>query len=327
MILVLGVAEDPHVSRVLNCIEDAGGVDVEVLDFQAETEFELNTSENGIVQLKVAGRQIHEHALIWDRGKIVPNSFYYPKHDDDSNGFIAQEWRALYQLVCYLNAGRVVNSRESRVCQIKPYQQRMAALAGFPVPATLISNDASQISTFHFEHGSKSILKSLSGGSVTQLSPEGNTSCVIMTVPVTSENLESAAPDQFESCPHFFQKQLEKAFELRVVVVDSHVLAYHIDSQKEKIAEVDWRRGQFVLDFRPYEINDELRVKLLSYMKVAGLFAGSFDLVVDKQGITWFIECNQDGQWVWLDDIDNGAIAHAYARGLHQKSLELTKAA
>lgn len=54
-------------------------------------------------------------------------------------------------------------------------------------------------------------------------------------------------------------------------------------------------------------------------MLALGLFSGSFDLIVDRDGQYWFLECNQDGQWSWLDVVVDGAIADAFAHPFAQR--------
>jgi hypothetical protein len=34
---------------------------------------------------------------------------------------------------------------------------------------------------------------------------------------------------------------------------------------------------------------------------------------VDPEQQVWFLECNQDGAWGWLDDIVEGAVTRAFA--------------
>ena len=54
-------------------------------------------------------------------------------------------------------------------------------------------------------------------------------------------------------------------------------------------------------------------------MKLYNLFTGSFDMIVDKQGNHWFLECNQNGAWGWLDDIVKGRITEAFADAFERK--------
>jgi len=39
----------------------------------------------------------------------------------------------------------------------------------------------------------------------------------------------------------------------------------------------------------------------------------AYVLILDTEQQVWFLECNQDGAWGWLDDIAEGAITRAFA--------------
>jgi hypothetical protein len=324
-LVVLGLNTDTHVSRVIHKIAAQHKTNIHVVDFLTPSRFSILTEESGELSVKLDNCCVPKNSLVWDRVKINAHSprYYFPEASE-FNGFLAQEWRALYRLICKLFESTTVNSRLSRVCLSKPFQQIVAANSGFLVPPTLVSNSYVKISQFVERFQGRTILKTLSGASVTEIKETGIRSNAVLTLAVTSADIEQAESAQFVSCPHFFQQEIDKAYELRVVVVAQQVLAYHIDSQKEEIARVDWRKGQQILKFTRTEISDELREKILKFMRSMNLFTGSLDLIVDKEGKEWFLECNPDGQWLWLDDLDNGAISDAFAQELQSKAIEVT---
>lgn len=323
-LIVLGLKNDPHVSRVIDKIAAQNKTNVHVVDFLTQSKFCIITEESGTFSVKVENCLMPKNSLVWDRVKIIPNSrvYYFPS-ENDLNGFLAQEWRALYRLICTLYESTTVNSRLSRLCLSKPFQQIVAARAGFSVPNTLVSNNRAAISKFVATCNGRTVLKTLSGGAVTEIKETGNRSSAVLTLAVTLSDIENADSAQFVSCPHFFQQEIEKSYELRVVVVSKQVLAYHVDSQKERIAQLDWRRVQHIIKFTRIDISAELSEKILVFMESMNFFTGSLDLIVDKGGKVWFLECNPDGQWLWLDDLDNGAISDAFAAELQARALKV----
>ncbi|MGF1457140.1 MAG: hypothetical protein ACFB6R_17410 [Alphaproteobacteria bacterium] len=52
---------------------------------------------------------------------------------------------------------------------------------------------------------------------------------------------------------------------------------------------------------------------MLDFLKLGGLHFGSFDLVVDPEGVYWFLACNTQGQWFWLDETIDYVISEAFA--------------
>ncbi|GER08610.1 hypothetical protein GCM10007972_23490 [Iodidimonas muriae] len=145
---------------------------------------------------------------------------------------------------------------------------------------------------------------------------------------VSLEDIKCASGEEFKLCPHFFQENIKKDFELRIVYIDGVFYAFRIDSQIHEYYATDWRRSNQILDFIPYELPDSVREKLTVFMHNMGLFSGSIDMIVDPQGEYWFLECDQDGQWAWLDSIVEGAIsdtfAHAFKYKLEEMSCELS---
>jgi hypothetical protein len=321
VLVILGTRTDPHVDRVVREVERRGNTQVFVLDYHADTRFSLEEDSAGRNVFRINGITLPDRYLIWDRTKLLPGTELYIRGGDEaSSGYAAQEWRAFYKLLCGLNRGRVVNSLESRSCMIKPYQQAIAASVGFRVPPTLVSNDKSSVQAFQGQNGHRLIMKSVSGGKVGTVADGGeNVPYVVMTMRVSPEDLEAAAPEEIAFCPHFFQREIEKSHELRVVVVDDRVLAFRIDSQDHELSSLDWRKGIEVAGFAAVSLDEGTVAQIRAFMGRMGLFTGSLDLIVDPEQQVWFLECNQDGAWGWLDDIAEGAIARAFADGFARR--------
>jgi hypothetical protein len=321
VLLILGSRTDSHVERVAREVESRGNAQVFVLDYLDGTRFSLEEDTAGRIVFRINGITLPDRYLIWDRMKILPGTELYLRGDDESaRGYAAQEWRAFYKLVCGLNRERVINSLESRICMIKPYQQAIAASVGFRVPPTLISNDKDSVQAFQRQNGDRLIMKSVSAGKVTPAGDGGETiPYCVMTMQVSPEDLETATPEEIAYCPHFLQQEIPKSHELRVVVVDGRVLAFRIDSQKHELTSLDWRKGMEVASFSPVSLDDGTIARIQAFMSRMGLFTGSLDLIIDPEEQVWFLECNQDGAWGWLDDLVESAITRAFADGFARR--------
>ncbi len=324
-ILVLGTHADPHVNRVANEIRRRTRDEhsVLVLDYNDNTRFNFSVDDRGSHSLEINGKKL-ERYIVWDRQKLIPGSSFYIQGDEAYRGYAAQEWRSFYTLITGMNRGRVVNSPLARSCLFKPYQQTVAAHAGFLVPPTLITNDKKSALSFQSTNDSL-VLKSVSGGRTSTRGEGEENPFGVMTMRVSSKHLEEAKEAELQVCPHFFQMEIDKKYQLRVVYINGAIYSFRIDSQLSRLSEVDWRKGMGLnsLSFKPHEPDEVLCSLISGFMTRMGLFAASLDLVVDKEGELWFIECNQDGAWGWLDDIVDGQITREFANAFQALSREI----
>lgn len=319
-IVVLGTRSDVHVARVADRLEELGCRDVIVIDYHAGTTFSLELDREANRVLKVDGRTIPTDCVVWDKTKILPGTHYYIRGGDESTqGYAAQEWRAYYALLNAFGGENSVNCLRSRFCLIKPYQQTVAASVGLPVPATLVSNYKDDISAFQ-ARSQQMIMKSLSGAKVSPRGEGEYVPYVVMTMRIPPEDIAAAEPESFTFCPHFVQEEIAKAYELRVVVVGHRVIPFRIESQRFQSTQVDWRKATDLNEFSRCELDAVLVQKILAFMDRMGLSSGSLDFVVDKDGETWFLECNHDGVWAWLDDLVQGEVTDAFAHDLLNRS-------
>lgn len=110
--------------------------------------------------------------------------------------------------------------------------------------------------------------------------------------------------DSIRLCPGIYQACIEKAFELRVVIMGERIICAKIDSQSVDTALVDWRAdiSQEARVEPFFELPDTIKASLLDFMQAMGLEFGSIDLIVTKDHEFVFLEVNDQGQFLWLDD-------------------------
>jgi glutathione synthase/RimK-type ligase-like ATP-grasp enzyme len=99
--------------------------------------------------------------------------------------------------------------------------------------------------------------------------------------------------------PSFFQRYVEKDFELRIFFLDDDFDAMAIFSQNDEQTKVDYRKYNMANPNRviPYRLPDAIKSKLSLLASKLGLNTGSFDMIVDKQGEYYFLEVNPVGQF------------------------------
>ena len=318
MIIVLGTSQDEHVSTVTDELVRLS-VDCAVVDYLARTPVRVEVDGLGSFSLWINNRPVTGPSLIWDRVKMWAPSFGI-RGERRSAQYESQEWHAFYGLLTGVFGNDVVNSRHSRMCMIKPYQQMAAAKAGFLVPPTCVTNVKTHAVAFLSKEPDL-VIKSLSAGRVTPKAEEQPVPYNVMTMQASSEVLHAASADAIGRCPHFFQQNVAKAFELRLVVVGAYMFAFRIDSQAFESSKLDWRHALQHLHFEPFQLPTRVIEQVRAFLNRLGLFTGSLDLIVDENEGYWFLECNQDGQWSWLDSVVDGAISRAFAKALADRLL------
>lgn len=186
----------------------------------------------------------------------------------------------------------------------KPTQLALAQRLGFAVPPTLVTNDPVDAREFISTHR-KVIYKTLRW---TPYERYG--------VPMTgwAEPVETAeVDDSVRVTPHLFQARVEKAADVRVLVVGRQVFAVRIDS-----GLLDWRKDYSAHSYTVVDLPDRMVKALLAYLDHLGLMSGSFDLAVDRTGSYLWLELNPNGQWGWLEEHTGLHMAAAFADLLTQ---------
>ena len=109
---------------------------------------------------------------------------------------------------------------------------------------------------------------------------------------------------------HLFQAQVPKVADVRAVVVGGQVFSARITAPP---GVVDWRAEYQSLTYEPVPCPDGIRGALVRFLAAFGLNFGAFDFAVTADGAWWFLECNPNGQWAWLEDAAGLPITTAIA--------------
>lgn len=317
-LLLLGSNADPHLGWIRDAVRASSDADVHVVD-HATSAVELDVDAGGAWQLRVDGAAIAPGFVVFDRAKLQLGSPFYVAGDDPAQShtraFVADEWNALHRLICSL-ASRVLNPLEARSRLTKPYQQIVAAGCGLLVPETCVANDQAALLSRLDAWGGQGVMKSLSGAIVRLDPADDRDNRVFMTTAVTRDELAAADRDEVGILPNFLQREIAKSFELRLVWVDGRQACFDIDSQRYETTRLDWRYSTSALSFGDFVLPAAVAAQVALFMQRTQLFCGSLDFIVDTDGRYWFLECNQQGAWGWLDGPRDGRIARMFADGI-----------
>jgi len=203
-----------------------------------------------------------------------------------------RELRALTTTMHYLfeHAEWLTSPAETEIAKLPILQ--IAAQAGLPVPATIVTNQKSAIQEFLDLYG-RVITKCI--GEVAVF-PHAGRSWGLYTAEITQADLDGI-PETF--FPTLVQERLEKTFEVRTFYLDGRFYSMAIFSQNDPRTQCDFRRYNLARPNRnvPYSLPLDIEEALRRFVALAGLTTGSFDLIRTPDGRHLFLEVNPGGQF------------------------------
>lgn len=222
-------------------------------------------------------------------------------HEDDKH-FVHKENSIYHDSIPYmLNSDAWwVNPIESTYkTRSKITQLKLAQKCGFKLPETLVSNSPNDIKKFIKNAKNEGVIYK-------PFAPhhwvDDAGMRLLYTEKVSLNDLPS--DDMLQVVPGIYQKYVEKKFELRVTCFGSHMSAVKIHSQQHAHGQTDWRKipGQ-ELALSTYELSWSIKDKIIKFMKEIGVVFGCFDFIVTPEEEIVFLELNEQGQFLWVEDI------------------------
>jgi len=168
-----------------------------------------------------------------------------------------------------------------------------AQKAGLITPDTIVTDRKSVLISFFEQCSGGVITKSIYHGGYYE---DTYSFYGALTSVVTQEDIDEL-PEAFNVS--LFQKNIDKAFELRIFFLYGKIFASAIFSQNDKMTETDFRnynpeRPNRVVSF---ELTDEIRNRLIIFMQSINMNSGSIDMIYSKSGEYIFLEVNPIGQF------------------------------
>ncbi len=228
-----------------------------------------------------------------------PGSPILPKdlHDDD-RAFASREcahFLRCFQRSIGSNAFWVNPPESLGRASLKTEQLRAAVSVGLKIPRTLCSNDPERIREFLHSSPTGVIYKPFFPATWESAS---GTSVFFTSVLQEEELLEE---ESVRACPGIFQEKVDKAWEIRLTVMGQHLFAVKLKSQEVERARIDWRAGLGMVPMEPVDLPEPLAAACRRLMKNLGIVFGCFDLIVTPEGEYIFLEVNEMGAFLWLE--------------------------
>ena len=187
----------------------------------------------------------------------------------------------------------------SPVCAIreaenKIYQLELAPSIGLKIPNAIITNSFYNALDFYDRNNASCIIKPIKSG----LIEDNSKSKVVFTNQLKSR---PNSKERIESAPNYLQSLIIKKYDVRVIVVGEKVFATLIHSQNDMETQVDWRRGENILQHTKFELPDDIKEKCVELLKALNLRFGAMDFILDANNELVFLEVNPNGQWAWIE--------------------------
>lgn len=179
-----------------------------------------------------------------------------------------------------------------RRAEIKPLQLVEAHKAGLATPATLFSNDPARAAAFVEALGEAEC-------AIKPLVAVRADDTAGARLPLTTTLPKGHALDSVALAPTTFQPYIDKAYELRCVVMGERIFAAKLDSQAGEVTRQDWRAGD--LQHETFELPAPVAAALRRLVRSFDINFASIDLIVTPAGEYVFLDLNPNGQWLWLE--------------------------
>ncbi|MFJ9147870.1 ATP-grasp ribosomal peptide maturase [Streptomyces sp. NPDC102270] len=251
--------------------------------------------------LSVGGRLVGISGLrsIWVRRPGTPAA----RAAAPSEWLTEESAQALYGMLRGSEARWMNHPDAARRARHKPWQLRLAQRCGLPVPATIVTTFPQAAREFA-ERYPDLVVKPVSGAH-----PQD---------PPRAVPTSRVAPDaDFAAVaygPTLLQRRVAKRADIRLTVVGETMLAARKVTGADD--EVDVRFAPSTSSWQPTEVPPRVAAAVRDYLRAAELAYGAFDFAEDGDGTWWFLECNQSGQFGFIEVETGQPIARGIAEWL-----------
>jgi hypothetical protein len=300
-IVIVAFANDSHTAPLKWALEHAGYTVVCWSGVGWTETRQATLSFNGDTRVTLGPHAIDSGDVVWIRrpNPPAPNPNVAPA----DKAFADEEYRWFSLSTMYLleflpvrcinpySASRVINNKAVQLC--------LAARNGLNIPATVMTNAPSAVREIFQNSQRPQVCKAFAPH---VWKKEGSEA---LAVTETFEISAEALPDDevLTFAPAIYQEKVVKSFDVRMVLLGSTVYSFSLRTPNEAL---DWRQevGQGHVTLEEIATPVDVERAVLAFSREAGIEFGSFDFAVDRDGRWWFLEVNEEGQFLWLDQFN-----------------------
>ncbi|MEU9338846.1 ATP-grasp ribosomal peptide maturase [Streptomyces sp. NPDC048290] len=240
-----------------------------------------------------AGRLVSMDGLrsVWVRRPGTPAT-----RVPEPSGWLTEESsQALYGMLRSLDVRWMNHPDASHRARYKPWQLRLAQRSGLPVPATLITTFPQAARDFA-DRFPDLVVKPVSGAH-----PQEPPRAVPTSRVAPGTDFAAVAFG-----PTLLQRRVTKRADIRLTVVGERMLAARKPTPPDADPEdVDVRFAASTGPWQEAPVPPRIADGVRTYLRDAELSYGAFDFAEDGDGTWWFLECNQSGQFGFVE-VDTG---------------------
>ena len=301
--LVCGLADEEPITMLIRSLQKKGAdfliIDQETMADQLKLRWQVNDSGiSGQIKVGKDVLNIDEIQSVYHRfmdvGDVLGSCS--PPQVVTKTRSILHSLMNLFDVI----PGRIVNRRRPMMSNnSKPYQSLLIRQAGFAIPDTLITNDANFLKAYAFSNGPL-IYKSIS-------------SIRSIVAPLNDKSLNRV--ESLRHLPTQFQRRL-KGFNVRVHVIGQRLFATQILT-----SATDYRyaiKEEASAEFRPYELNVELRQRCIRLARICQLSFAGIDLMICPDKV-YCLEVNPSPAYSYYQKIAGQPISDTLADYLRHK--------
>lgn len=255
----------------------------------AHGDFDGHLSVNGHV-LSMGGLR-----SVWVRRPGDPAA-----HAAQPSAWLTAETRqALYGMLYSASPAWMNHPGNADQARHKPWQLRVAHVSGFAVPPTVFTTAPKVAEQFAEQHRDV-VVKSASG-------PPPDEPAVALPTTLIGPDTDFGP---VAAGPALLQRYIPKRADIRLTCVGDRLFAAR---KRAAPGQIDGRYGETGYGWEAVPVPDRISTSALEYLSLAGLAYAAFDFAEDEDGVWWFLECNQGGQFGFIELETQQPIAEAVA--------------
>jgi glutathione synthase/RimK-type ligase-like ATP-grasp enzyme len=217
----------------------------------------------------------------------------------------AETRQALFGMLYSASTRWMNHPRRAEQARHKPWQLRVAHSSGFAVPPTIITT-APRVAQQFVEEYRQVVVKSASGP------PPGEPPVALPTTLIGPDADFSGV----SAGPALLQQYIPKRADIRLTCIGTRLFA----ARKAAVpGQVDGRFGDTGQAWEPTAVPDRIARSVHEYLACTGLAYAAFDFAEDREGVWWFLEGNQGGQFGFVELETGQPIAEEVALWLSQR--------